>query len=144
MAKIEEADPYILVNIKLVEIENEDIELFLKRCKWKIKQTDSGLRYEVTKKGIGKNFEKGEKVTLEYVIWLLNGEKIYSSKDDGVKKFVIEKSEEISGLHEAVQLMSRGAEARLIIPSHLAYGATGDGNRIAPYKTLIMKIMING
>ena len=138
----EETDPFIIGNIKIVELEDEDIELVLERYKWNMKQTDTGLRYEITKKGRGKNIAKGETVTLEYSTFLLNEKKIYSSKEDGLKQFIVEKSEEIAGLHEAVQLMNRGAEARLIIPSHLAYGVTGDGNRIAPYQTIIMRIVV--
>ncbi|MCL2168255.1 MAG: FKBP-type peptidyl-prolyl cis-trans isomerase [Lentimicrobiaceae bacterium] len=141
--KVEETNPFILGNQKILELENEDIELFLKRHKWEMKQTNTGLRYEITKNGVGKNIESGEIVTLKYSTFLLNGEKIYDSNEDGLKQFAVEKSEEILGLHEAVQLMNKGAEARLIIPSHLACGASGDGNKIKPYQTIIMKIMIS-
>ena len=142
--KKEEVNPFILGNKKIVELENEDIELFLKRYKWVLKQTETGLRYEITKKGTGNKIKTGETVTLEYNTFLLTGEEIYNSIDEGVKQFVVEKSEEIAGLHEAVKLMNKGTEARLIIPSHLAYGATGDGNKIKPYQTIIMKIVVNG
>ena len=138
--KKEETNPFILGNQKILELENENIELFLKRYKWNMKQTDTGLRYEITNKGTGKNISVGETVTLEYRTFLLNGKEVYNSNDDGEKQFTVEKSEEVAGLHEAVQLMNRGAEARLIIPSHLAYGASGDGYRIKPYQTIIMKI----
>jgi FKBP-type peptidyl-prolyl cis-trans isomerase len=140
--KNEEINPFILGNQRILELENENIELFLKRYKWKMKQTDTGLRYEITHKGTGKKIEVGETVTLEYRTYLLTGEEIYNSEDDGKKQFTVEKSEEIAGLHEAVQLMNRGAEARLIIPAHLAYGTAGDGNRIKPFQTIIMKIKI--
>ncbi|MCL2434970.1 MAG: FKBP-type peptidyl-prolyl cis-trans isomerase [Lentimicrobiaceae bacterium] len=138
----EDTNPFILGNQKILELENEDIELFLKRYQWNMTQTNTGLRYETTRKGTGANISIGETVTLEYRTYLLSGKEIYNSKDDGKKQFMVEKSEEIAGLHEAVQLMSGGAEARLIIPSHLAYGASGDGNRIKPYQTIIMKIKI--
>jgi len=141
-AKTEETEPLIIRNIKNVELENEDIELFLKRYQWKMKQTNTGLRYEITKNGVGKNIKKGEIITVEYHIFLLNGKEVYNSKNNGLKRFAVEKSEEMAGLHEAVQQMNRGTEARLIIPSHLAYGASGDGNRIAPWQTLIMKIKV--
>ena len=140
--KTEETDPFVLGNKKIVELENEEIDLIIKHYQWKMTQTNTGLRYEITKKGVGKNIEKGETVFLEYSMMLLNGEKVYNSKEEGVKKFVVEKSEEIAALHEAVQLMNKGAEARLIIPSHLAYGVSGDGNKIMPYQTLIMKVKI--
>jgi hypothetical protein len=140
--KKEKTDPFILGNQKILELENENIELFLKRYKWKMKQTYTGLRYEITSTGTGKNIEVGEAVTLEYRTYLLNGEEIYNSTDDDVKQFLIEKSEEIAGLHEAIQLMNKGTEARLIIPSHLAYSTSGDGNKIKPYQTIVMKIKI--
>ena len=135
-------DPLVEDNKKIVELENEEIELFLKRYKWTMKQTDTGLRYEITKKGKGDNFKTGDEVVLEYHTLLLSGDEIYNSNEDGLKRFVVEKSEEIAGLHEAVKLMNRGTEARLIIPSHLAYGVPGDGNKIKPYQTIIMIIDI--
>jgi FKBP-type peptidyl-prolyl cis-trans isomerase len=141
-SKNEKVNPFILENKKNVELENEDIELFLKRYKWNMKQTDTGLRYEITTKGTGKNIEAGETVVLEYRTLLLTGEEIYNSKNDGVKHFVVDKSEEIAGLHEAVKFMNKNAESQLIIPSHLAYGANGDGNKINSYQTIIMKIKI--
>ena len=136
-------DPLVEDNKKIVELENEEIELFLKRYQWTMKQTDTGLRYEITKKGKGENFNTGDEIVLEYKTFLLSGDEIYNSKEDGLKRFVVEKSEEIAGLHEAAKLMNRGTEARLIIPSHLAYGVPGDGNKIKPYQTIIMKILTN-
>jgi hypothetical protein len=140
--KKEGTNPFILGNQKILELENENIELFLKRHKWKMQKTDTGLRYEITNIGTGKNCEVGEVVTLEYTTYLLSGERLYNSNEDDIIQFTVEKSEEIAGLHEAVQLMNKGTEARVIIPSHLAYGATGDGNKIKPYQTIIMKINI--
>jgi len=140
--KTENIDPFVQRNQKIVELENEEIELFLKRYKWTMKQTSTGLRYEITQKGTGTDFKTGESVTLEYRTFLLSGEEIYNSNVDGVKQFAVEKSEEIAGLHEAMKLMNKGTEARLIIPSHLAYSVAGDGKKIKPYQTIIMKIKV--
>jgi FKBP-type peptidyl-prolyl cis-trans isomerase len=141
--KKEETNPFIVGNKKIVELENQDIELFLKRYKWEMTQTNTGLRYEITKKGNGKKITARETVVLKYKTLLLSGEEIYDSIKDGKIEFIVEKTAEIAGLHEAVQLMNRGDEARLIIPSYLAYGASGDGDGIKPYQTIIMKIVIN-
>jgi FKBP-type peptidyl-prolyl cis-trans isomerase len=141
--KTEETNPFILGSKKIVELENQDIELFLKRYKWEVTQTNTGLKYEITKKGNGKKITTGEKVVLEYKTLLLTGEEIYNSNNDGKIEFIVEKTAEIAGLHEAVELMKRGDEAKLIIPSYLAYGASGDGNKIKPYQTIIMKIVIS-
>jgi len=141
-AKTEETDPFVIGNKKIVELENENIELFLKRHNWKMIKTETGLRYEILQKGIGNNIDIGKTVTLAYRTLLLTGETIYNSKDNEPKRFVVEKSDEIAGLHEAVQQMNRGSEARVIIPSHLAYGASGDGYKIKPYQTIIMNIKV--
>jgi len=46
-------------------------------------------------------------------------------------------------LHEAVQHLKRGAEARLVLPSHLAYGVAGDGNKVKGRKSIAMVIQIS-
>ena len=61
---------------------------------------------------------------------------------DGKKVFVVDKSSEITGLHEAVKLLKPGGKANLVIPSHLAYGVAGDGHRIIGQKSVAMKISI--
>jgi len=46
-------------------------------------------------------------------------------------------------LHEAVQLLRPGAKARLVIPSYLAYGVAGDGDRIQGLQPIIMEITLS-
>jgi len=45
-----------------------------------------------------------------------------------------------SGLEEAVLLLHAGDKARIIIPSHLAYGLVGDDDKIPARATLIYEI----
>ena len=52
------------------------------------------------------------------------------------------KSEEIPALHEVAKLVSPGAKVRMVVPSHLAYGAGGDGDKIKGREALIMNIEI--
>lgn len=130
-AKKELKDPFIEGNKKIVNLENEEIELFIKRYGWQPHNTGSGLRIQITENGQGEFPKKGDIVTVQYQTLLLNGKTIYNSETEGVKKIAVDKSDEITGLHEAVKLMKKGAKARLVIPSHLAYGVTGDGNKIS-------------
>lgn len=134
-------NPYIKGNKRIVQLENEEIDLFLKRYGWKTEKTNTGLRIEITHQNPkGKSVFESDTVRLKYRILLLNGEEIYHSDQDGEKVFVVEKSEEMTGLHEAVKLMRKGEQARLIIPSHLAYGASGDGDKIDAYTPLALWI----
>lgn len=140
--QVEEETPLLRGNRKMLALENEDIELFIKRYNWKMIKTGTGLRYEIIQKGTGIVPKKGEDVELEYVTQLLTGDTIYTSKENGLKKFQVEKTDEIVGLHEAVQLMPKGSVAHLVIPSYMAYGIAGDGDRIFGQNALVMTIKI--
>jgi FKBP-type peptidyl-prolyl cis-trans isomerase FkpA len=136
--KDEKVDPFIEGNKKIVSWENEEINLFLKRYGWNTTNTGTGLRIQITKEGRGDFPLEGDTVTLKYKTILLTGEVVYSSKTAGDKVFVVDKSEEIAALHEAVKLMRKGSKARVVIPSHLAYGVAGDGNKISGRASLAM------
>ena len=45
-------------------------------------------------------------------------------------------------MHEAVQMLRPGARARLVIPSYLAYGVAGDGDRIQGLQPVMMEIYL--
>lgn len=139
----EKNNPYIKGNQKIVQLENEEIELFIKRYQWEMKSSQTGLRIELIKTNSeGKTVQESDTVRLKYRMLLLNGTEIYNSEQNGEKQFVVDKSEEITGLHEAVKLMRTGEQARLIIPSHLAYGATGNRDKIDAYTPLALIIEI--
>lgn len=134
--------PLLRGNKKMLALEREDIELFIKRYEWNMTKTGTGLRYEIIQKGTGTVPKKGDVVELEYVTQLLTGDTVYTSKERGLKKFQVEKTDEIVGLHEAVQLMPKGSLAHVVIPSYMAYGISGDGDQIFGQHALVMTIKI--
>ena len=138
----EKIDPYIVGNKRIVSLEQEEMELVIKRHHWNMKTTGTGLNYEVIEQGSGACFVEGDSVSMKYTIALLSGKIIYDSEKDGIKTFRVNKSEEIPALHEIVQLVSPGAKVRMVVPSHLAYGAGGDGEQINGREALIMNIEI--
>ncbi len=122
--------PYIEGNKEIMRLEQEEMELFIKRYGWKMERSGTGLYYQILSPGHGNLFHEGDTVTLKYRTFLLSGERIYDSESDGLKTFKVARSEEIVALHEMATLLRPGAKARLVIPSHLAYGVSGDGNKI--------------
>lgn len=130
---VEREDPLVKSNAKIIQLENEEIELFIKRYGWDMEKTESGLYYQITKKNNGITPGIGSEVSLKYLMLLLSGDRIYSSQEDGLMTFIVEKSEAMPGLHEAVKLLKKGETARFVIPSHLAYGASGDMKQIGRY-----------
>lgn len=138
----EEFDPYIEGNRRILALENEEIDLVVKRHHWNMMETGTGLRYQILEPGNGHLFVEGDSVAFNYTISLLSGKEVYNSETDGVKTFRVEKSEEIPALHELAKLVSPGTKVRAIVPSHLAYGAAGDGNKIVGREPLIYSIEI--
>ncbi len=122
--------PYIEGNKKILRWEDEEMALFIKRYRWDMRRTGTGMYVQILNPGKGEAFQEGDEVTLEYKTFLLNGELVYSSDSSGAKRFRVARSEEIAALHEAALLLRPGAKARLVIPSYLAYGVSGDGDRI--------------
>lgn len=130
------------VNRDIVRNEGTDIRLLIRRYGWNMQVSESGVYYEIVRKGNGPLLKKGDAVQLKYTLTLLDGTMIGSSEKDGLKTVVIERSDETVGLQEALKLMHRGDKARLIIPSHLAYGSLGDGDRIPGFAPLVYVLEI--
>jgi FKBP-type peptidyl-prolyl cis-trans isomerase len=134
------AESLLKTNHYLVKQEKEEIENYIRRHGWQMQETGSGLRYEIVSKGTGEQAVKGNVAVLDYTCRLITGDIVYSSQKDGAKTFVIGHGGVESGLEEAVLLLHRGDKARLVIPSHLAFGLLGDDNKIPPRATLIYEI----
>lgn len=130
------------VNRDIVRNEGTDIRLLIQRYGWNMQRAESGVYYEITRKGNGSLLQKGEVVQLKYTLSLMDGSKVASSEEDGLKTVIIERSDETVGLQEALKLLHHGDRARLIIPSHLAYGSIGDGDRIPGFAPLIYTLEI--
>ena len=132
--------PLMEANRHVVRTEKQHIDDFLRRYKWEMKETGSGLQYMIYEKGNGPAAKKGLVAVLEYSVKLITGDVVYTSDDLGPMEFTIGKAEVISGLEEGILLLHVGDKAKFIIPSHLAYGLLGDEDRIPGKATLIYDI----
>ncbi|MDE5544049.1 MAG: FKBP-type peptidyl-prolyl cis-trans isomerase, partial [Bacteroidales bacterium] len=47
-----------------------------------------------------------------------------------------------AGLSEALMMLKKGNKARFILPSHLAYGFSGNGTDIPPRATLLYDLEV--
>lgn len=129
-------------NRYLVAEEEEEIENYIKRHKLNMTSTGTGLRYQVIKGGDGRQIENGDLVTLQYELYSITDDLVYSSQNDGEKKFVVGNGEAETGLHELMPLLNVGTVVKAILPSHLAYGLTGDQRQIGQRNTLIYNIKV--
>lgn len=129
-------------NRYLIAEEEEEIENYVRRHKLDMVKTGTGLRYQIKQHGDGKQVEHGQLVTLQYDLLTITDDLVYSSKTDGEKRFVVGNGEVESGLHELMPLLHVGDVVKAILPSHLAYGLTGDQNKIQQYTTLVYNIRV--
>ncbi|MEI6883273.1 MAG: FKBP-type peptidyl-prolyl cis-trans isomerase [Bacteroidota bacterium] len=129
-------------NHQVVRSENIEIEDYIVRHHWKMNQTTTGLRYMIYARGRGQRIVKGNEVRLKYTVSLLDGSQVYSSDALGLKVIYPGESEGETGLQEALLLMSTNDKARLIVPSHLAYGLLGDLKKIPAGAALVYDIEI--
>lgn len=105
-----------------------------------ITTTESGLQYEVLKKGKGTDKPKPkDTVTTHYHGTLIDGTVFDSSVDRG-EPVSFPVNGVIKGWTEALQLMSVGDKYKLYIPSELAYGNRGAGEKIGPGAALVFEV----
>jgi FKBP-type peptidyl-prolyl cis-trans isomerase len=119
----------------------KDGQAFLAENKKKegIVTTDSGLQYKVLKQGDGPKPLATDKVTVHYRGALLDGTEFDSSYKRG-QPASFQVGGVIRGWTEALQLMNVGSKYQLFIPSDLAYGQRGAGQRIGPNSMLIFDV----
>ncbi|MCG7932978.1 MAG: FKBP-type peptidyl-prolyl cis-trans isomerase [Candidatus Thiodiazotropha lotti] len=105
------------------------------------KITDSGLKIEDLVEGDGQLAESGQRVSVHYTGWLLDGDKFDSSVDRNQPfEFALGKGMVIRGWDEGVAGMKVGGKRKLTIPPQLGYGAQGAGGVIPPNATLVFDV----
>jgi gliding motility-associated peptidyl-prolyl isomerase len=132
-------------NKKKVLTEDEIIDEYVKEHYLNTQKTATGLRYVIVPAKIksDKKPNKNDIVIIDYSISLINDQEIYSSKKEGGPElFRVEHEDAPAGLHEGLQLMHIGDSAIFIIPSHLAYGLTGDQGIIGENAILVYKVVL--
>jgi FKBP-type peptidyl-prolyl cis-trans isomerase FkpA len=119
------------------------IQEYLTRKNITAKPTASGLYFIETAKGNGAKAKPGQKVTMQYTGYLLNGKKFDSSFDhDGQPfTFTLGNKEVIAGWDEGVAMMNVGSSATFVIPSSLAYGSNGQ-DPIPPFAPLVFEVQL--
>ena len=104
-------------------------------------KTYSGLLYKFEKENNSQKPLKGNKVKVHYKGMLLDGTVFDSShKRNQPIEFTLGIGQVIKGWDEGISLLGIGDKASFIIPSDLAYGASGAGGVIPPNATLVFEV----
>jgi FKBP-type peptidyl-prolyl cis-trans isomerase FkpA len=135
-------DDLVRNNKAIHEQEMKSIERYIEEKKWPAQRTGTGLAYWIYQNGQGDQARLEDMVTLAYHIELLDGTACYDATPADPKRFTVGRDNVESGLHEVVQLMKVGDKAKVILPSHLAFGLTGDSNKIPQNATVVYDLQI--
>lgn len=130
------------LNIWMVQKDREKIQNYIERKNLLMKESPSGLWYQVRKEGSGKFFAEKDRIIIDYECSLLDGTLCYSSKTSGPKEIVLGRTELESGLNEGLKMLKPGGEAIFILPPFLAFGLLGDSKAIPGRATLVYEIKV--
>lgn len=109
------------------------------RNKAGVKETASGLQYEVITMGTGVKPADTSMVKVHYEGFLLSGKKFDSSRDRG-EPISFPLNQVIRGWTEGVQLMPVGSRFKFYIPYQLGYGEQGSRDVIPGGSLLIFDV----
>ena len=124
-----------------IKKEKENELKILKDLSKGFSKTSSGLLYKFEKENNSHKPSNGNKVKVHYKGMLLDGTVFDSSfKRNQPIEFTLGIGQVIKGWDEGISLLGIGDKASFIIPSDLAYGASGAGGVIPPNATLVFEV----
>lgn len=130
------------LNRYFIQKDKERILNYIERKNLEMKESPTGLWYQILDEGTGEKFTDGSRVQIEYECSLLDGTKCYSSVNLGPKELILGRSEMESGMNEGLRLLRPGARAIFIFPPYMAYGLVGDRKMIPSRAVVVYNLNI--
>ena len=97
-------------------------------------ENPSGLFFEDLAVGTGDLAASGDAVTVDFRIWLADGELI----DGRTDTFILGTNDLLVGVEEGFTGMQVGGIRRLVVPSSLGYGEAGSGDGVIPRNAVLV------
>lgn len=128
-------------NQQRLQEETDSIRAFLDTVSDPFTETDDGFWLRIDRPGEGPAIEYGQAVRYAYSLERLDGTVAESTAGKPAARMEVGRRQTAKGLDLAMPLLSRGAEARVLLPSRLAFGPRGrDG--IAGWTPVLYRIRI--
>ncbi len=104
-----------------------------------IKETPSGLQYEIIKEGEGESPDENSIVIVQQRAMLLGGKILDDTyKENTTMEFKL--NETIEGYQEGLMMMKPGSRYKFFVPPELGWGKKGSGGRIGPNAVVIFDV----
>ena len=137
-------DTMLQENQEIALLEEQDIAAWVQRQGVETHRSGTGVRTHLYSDSAGATAVPGQHARVRFAVSLINGRRCYASQPGGSEEFLIEEDNVESGLHEAIQRMSVGDSAVIVIPSHRAHGLIGDQKMIPMRSTVIYHLRLVG
>ena len=125
------------VNKYLSEKEQDVLQSYVRRQQLDMKQSELGYFYQLVKEGRGDKISVDDVVRLHGAIFLIDGTPCYTYSEQHPLEVKVGSFSGITGLNTALPGVRQGSHLRLVIPTHLAFGLMGDGDKIPPRSPLV-------
>ena len=129
----------INANRTIAQSEETTIDQYVARRGWTMTRLPEGARIWEYEVGKGAVVQYEDSVRVNYTVEAVNGKIIYN---DVAECFVAGRRQQMIGLDQAILHLHYGSHAKIILPSHLAYGIGGDGDRIPQSTILVLDLKI--
>ena len=110
-----------------------------------IDTTDLGVYYIVLEAGEGEFAQAGDSIGIDYTGFFPENSSTFDASsyhyEDGIWKYIHSSTGLIPGFYDAINHLNKGADVLFVLPSALAYGATGYSS-IPPYTTIAFRIKL--
>lgn len=138
-AKTDIKEHMINANRTIAQSEETAIDEYIGRRGWPMQKLPEGVRIWEYQSGTGPHVEFEDSVCVKYSVEAINGKTIYSEIEEN---YMAGRRRDMIGLDQAVLTLRYGSHAKLILPSNLAYGIGGDGNRIPQSAILVVDVFV--
>ncbi|MEX2513972.1 MAG: FKBP-type peptidyl-prolyl cis-trans isomerase [Cyclobacteriaceae bacterium] len=139
-----------------LEDDIKTIENYISENNLEADRTESGLFYVIEEEGDGEKVEQGNKISVNYTGYVMDGTVFDTSLESKAKEsntyneerpyepftFAVGQGMVIPGWDEGLQLLKNGSKAKFLIPSTLAYGPSQRGEVIKPNSILIFDVEV--
>lgn len=105
-------------------------------------QLSSGVRYEDLFLGSGEKAKLGDKLVVDYTVWLSDGTRVDSTLDRGVPIEITLGEAPVHGLDEGMIGMQVEGRRRITVPPELGYGKEGVPDMVPPNATLVFEVHV--
>jgi FKBP-type peptidyl-prolyl cis-trans isomerase FkpA len=127
-------------NRDAMRLEDRDIALYAERHGFGSAKSGTGVVVHFVRDSAGAAVAPEQVAVVRYTLQLLSGEEVHATEPAHPEAFRVAHDDVESGLHEAIQRMSPGDSAVVIIPSYRAHGLIGDQDRIPPRTSVVYRI----